>query len=311
MTARLHIALLGVLLLAGPVVADETEPTNTSGATAVQAGEGAIPLDIPEKEPAAPQTPPASTEEETPAEADAPEATVEREDSAPAAATQATRPEAAPEYSEAEERLAFIESALDERAEYAPWWKYGWMSFFGGATLVQLGGGLTGLLPPEGAYVGAATAFLGTADMVISPVDGGSSAEEVRACRNESTDAAKVACAERVLHDTARGEAKGTSWQPYILSALVSTSAALVTVYYFDQPWLASKSKDVNFLGGGAFKIISGVLVSQLRIHSTPRGGREAWREYQNRYGTGGLEDEQVSWSLFLTDEVVGLNVQF
>lgn len=206
---------------------------------------------------------------------------------------------------EAARRIAFVEETLAARDGYAKLWKYGWISVFGVGALGQLG---IGLLTDDqkvknDAYVGAATAFLGVSGMVISPVDYGGNLETLRTYPGEGTGAtfAKLSCAEWLLKDTAAGETYGRGWQEYVLSTLVSGTAGAIMWLYFDQPesfWL---------------KAGSGVVFSQLRIHTTPREATRAWETYRRDYGvvTPGLAAAKPGFDVVLTPVSAQLAYRF
>lgn len=171
-------------------------------------------------------------------------------------------------------RLTFIQTTLEERDDYAKFWKYGWMTVF---AIGAAGGAVLGTLADDervrnDSYVGAATAVLGVGGMVITPVDAGANLQKLREYPADATGggAAKLTFAERLLEDTAESERRGRAWDQYAQAYAVSISSGLLMWLYFDQPasfWI---------------KTGTGAIFSSARILTTPRDARRAWERYQS-----------------------------
>ncbi len=201
-------------------------------------------------------------------------------------------------------RTRWIQKQLDDRKSYAAWWKYGFMGLFGATTVIQ---GVSYYVVDDqelknDALVGTIMSALGVGGMVISPVDGGGVATELRDYRSVVTDAvAELAYAERLLYETYLDEQEGRHWFQYAQMLIASGTSAGVMYFHYDQPTSA------------VLKFVSGVGASTARILLTPTQATEAWHAYQRRFtpAVEGAYRVEPIWGVDVYPQAIALRVNF
>ncbi len=202
------------------------------------------------------------------------------------------------------QRLAFIEERLAARDNHADYWHDGWFVAF---TAVAAGQLIAYELAPtkemqDDYRVGAITASLGVLSASVTTNPGGNS-HVLRPYPTATTAQrlSKLAAAERLLSETARGERKAHAWWNNASAVVVSTAAALVLGFHYNQPDRA------------ATRWVSGIVVSQARFWSQPTHATRAEEEYRTRFGLEATAARPLPlrWSIIAGPRLTGIALSF
>ena len=177
-----------------------------------------------------------------------------------------------------DDRLGYIQRALEaEQPEARRWW-WGWVTTFSVSTVALATASL--LVDDEGikrsGQVGAGSSAVGLVATLLVPCPARYAADAVRSMPEGSPSEreAKLRRAERLLEYAARQEAFGESIWAHVGSLLVSGTAGAVLYFAYDQPEAAARNLGV------------GVLVGQLRIHTLPDRLPDVHRGYPGGQGS-------------------------
>ncbi len=170
-------------------------------------------------------------------------------------------------------QIDFIEQNFKRAHDHSQAWQWGWFGFLGGATIVQTIGANT-LDDDKIKYdmgVGAVTSFLGTADMLLNPMQSHIYSDQLQSINRNSdiTLDTKLRQAESWLDQAAARETYEQSLTNHLLSGLVNGLAALVIAYDDKRPTDAWVS------------FATGMAVSEIKIYTAPQTMIKAKADYQ------------------------------
>lgn len=167
----------------------------------------------------------------------------------------------------------FINQQFNNASDHSQTWQWGWFGFLGSATLIQTIGANT-LNDDKIKYdmgVGAVTSLLGSADMLLNPMQSHLYSDQLQSMSRNSdlTLDAKLRQAESWLNHAGAREAYEQSLTNHLLSGLVNGLAALVIAYDDKRPVDAWVS------------FATGIAVSEVKIYTAPQSLIKAKADYQ------------------------------
>lgn len=202
------------------------------------------------------------------------------------------------------QRLAFIKERLEKRDNHADVWNDGWLYGF---TAVTTGQVIALALSPtremqDDYRVGSVIAGLGVFSQIITSNPRGNS--HLLRPYPEATTAqrlAKLTAAEDLLHKTARGERKARAWWNQAMTIGVSSAAAMILAFHYDQPQRAG------------LRFASGLVVAQTRFWTQPTHATRAEEEYYRRFEleTVAVRPLPPLWAVVAGPGLTGISVSF
>lgn len=171
-------------------------------------------------------------------------------------------------------KIDFIQRQFAENAEHSKTWQWGWLGFLAGAASAQTIGAIA-IEDDALRYdmrVGAATSFLGAADLIINPMQSHHYSDQLKSMAMSSSTEQKATLlkAEAWLTQAAAREAQEKSWVTHFLSTFINGLAGLTVAYDDKRPidgWLI---------------FASGIAVSQFKIHTSPTSMIKAHQAYKS-----------------------------
>lgn len=193
------------------------------------------------------------------------------------------------------ERLAFLQTRLEENASYARWWWRGWTGVYvGGMAYEGVQAGLEDDRGERANHIASAVkATIGLARALLAPPEAreGAVARDTRGC------AETLQLAERRLRrsaEEARDERWG--WIPHLANLGLNAAAAIVVAEMYDE--------DEAYWSGAL-----GFAVGEIRLWTFPWQAEDDWETYRRRYDLAARPP--VSWQLAPTHDGVALVVRF
>lgn len=174
---------------------------------------------------------------------------------------------------DSQQKINFLEQQFQETRDHSQAWQWGWFGFLASSTLLQTVGANT-LDDDKITYdmgVGAATSFLGAADMLLNPMRSHYYSDQLQ-LMNEGTavaQEAKLLQAESWLNAAVKREQYEQSLTNHLLSGLVNGLGALLIAYDDNRPEDALLS------------FATGMAVSEIKIYTAPQTMTAAKAEYQ------------------------------
>ncbi|EPX63076.1 hypothetical protein D187_006486 [Cystobacter fuscus DSM 2262] len=188
------------------------------------------------------------------------------------------------------QRLAFIQTHLNEDARRARLWTGAWGAGYGVLTLGQLAA-----VPavPSGEqvdlYVGALSSAGGLVALLAMPLDVVADSTTLDTLAREhpsEVDCDVLAEAERLLVRGAEGEALGRSWLMHGANVLYGLLSGLVLGLAFDR-WVS-----------GAVTAVTGILIGEAMILTQPFGAEETLRRYREGAWSASRSAPSPAWNL-------------
>lgn len=201
---------------------------------------------------------------------------------------------------EMNERITFIQQALnDEESAGRLWWS-GFTFVYGVAAGYQLHAGFNHKDEKRPAnIVGGTKSLLGSLSLLVAPFPAAFAPEKLRETPDDNLKA-KLEKAESLLKDSAKAEKMGKSWMNHALTIGVNTAGALVIgLTYKDYLKDRNESPEKEALAS----LISGIIVSELQIWLQPSKAIDNWNTYEQKYisgkTSGSLNKEDDSYQVF------------
>lgn len=174
---------------------------------------------------------------------------------------------------EQQQKIDFIEQQFLNTRDHSQTWQWGWFGFLGSAAVVQTIGANT-LDENNMKYdmgVGAATSFLGAADMLINPMASHYYSDQLQSMDKDGgiTQEAKLRQAEIWLDAAAEREIYEQHFINHLLAGFVNGLGALMIAYDDDRSTDALLSFAV------------GMAVSEFKIYTAPQTMTAAKAAYQ------------------------------
>ncbi len=192
--------------------------------------------------------------------------------------------EVTPTDQEMNERITYIQQALNDGESAGRLWWSGFTFVYGVAAGYQLNTGLKYEDKDRPAnIVGGTKSLLGALSLLIAPFPAAFAPEKLRETPDDNLKA-KLEKAESLLKASANAEKMGKSWMNHALSIGVNTAGALVIgITYNDY----LKDRDKNPTEIALASLISGIIVSELQIWLQPSRAIDDWNKYEQRYISG------------------------
>ena len=195
------------------------------------------------------------------------------------------------------DKLQFIQQEFQANREHSLYWQRGWFGLFAGVAAVQ---GVAWHYTDDDndrydRAVGFTTSALGAADMLLNPMRSHGYADQL-AGGNVSLQQA-----EQWLAAAAAREQYERSLTNHLLAGLVNGLAGLAVAY------------DDNRPGDGWLTFASGMIATEVKIHTAPTRMTEAWQAYQR----GELSPQAAAttelprWQVAAAGPVLFLQYQF
>lgn len=212
-----------------------------------------------------------------------------------------------PSDKEITERLLIICKMLDRNEKEAGIWWYGWIGFYGTATL-GLGAAacFTGKKTTrEDMILGAGTTLLGVAGQLIAPVESGYDSNQFAQIRDISNKECleKLRQAELMLKDQAEKARKGKSWQTHAISGVVNLSSGLITSLGFKR---SAWDGIVNFA--------LSTVITETQIWSQPTRAMKDYNFYCSKFGLSGYQSVKrpdFVWYAYAHPGGIGIRLGF
>lgn len=184
---------------------------------------------------------------------------------------------------EVTERLNMVCKMLDRNEKGAETWWYGWLIFYGSATIGQ--GAVASLTGDdkfrEDMILGAGTTLFGAAGQLITPVKSGYDArlfERIGQMPKELRRE-KLKQAEEMLKTQAAKAKRGKSWQTHAMSGVVNLSSGLITWIGFHRSvWAGIENFALN------------TVITEFQIWSQPTRAMKNYSQYCSKYGLTGYQ---------------------
>lgn len=175
------------------------------------------------------------------------------------------------------ERVQYIQQSLTGSAKNVDLWWYGWLGAYSAATLGQ---GIVGFASQDqrirqDMFLGAGTSFLGAAFQLITPLNTGRDAKQLKLMPDFTPEErmAKLAEAERLFELNAMKEKAGRSWKIHALNTAVNLGSGLITWKGFHRTF---KEGVENFL--------LNTLITEAQIWTQPTRAFRDFRRYKKNY---------------------------
>jgi hypothetical protein len=180
----------------------------------------------------------------------------------------------------AHERIQFIQDALTQSKTGVNVWWYGWLGAYSAGTV---GFGTAFLLSndknmKQDMALNAATAFLGGAFQLITPINTGRDADKLAKFPEDTQEEQllKLSLAEELLKSDAMKEKAGRSWQIHALNEAVNLTGGLIT-------WLGFK----RTVWDGVENFLISSAVTETQIWTQPTRTLKDYRNYCRKYKSG------------------------
>jgi hypothetical protein len=192
--------------------------------------------------------------------------------------------EVTPTDQEMNERITYIQQALNDGESAGRLWWSGFTFVYGVAAGYQLNTGLNNEDEKRPAnIVGGTKSLLGALSLLVAPFPAAFAPEKLRETPDDNL-AAKLEKAESLLKASAEAEKRGKSWMNHALAIGVNTAGALVIgVTYKDYLQDRNESPEKEALAS----LISGIIVSELQIWLQPSRAINDWNKYEQKYISG------------------------
>lgn len=173
-----------------------------------------------------------------------------------------------------QQKIDFIQQQFDQTRDHSKTWQWGWLGFLGTSTALQSLGAMN-VDDDKIRYdmsVGAITSFLGTADMLLNPIETHNYSTQLKqmSSHNSFELTRKLTQAETWLAKAAAREAYEQSWTNHLLSGVVNGLAGLAVAYDDQRPidgWLT---------------FATGMLATEIKIYTAPQDMIRAHQLYQS-----------------------------
>ena len=208
---------------------------------------------------------------------------------------------------EVTERLNLICKMLDRNEKGAETWWYGWLLFYGAATVGQ--GAVASLTGDdkfrEDMILGAGTTLFGTAGQLIAPVKSGYDARQFERIGQMSKELRrdKLKQAEEMLKMQAAKAKRGKNWQTHAMSGAVNLSSGLITCIGFHRSvWAGVENFALN------------TVITEFQIWNQPTRAMKDYRQYCSKYGlTGYQQPKRLDFTCYahVVPGGIGIEISF
>lgn len=189
------------------------------------------------------------------------------------------------------ERLSEIKTMLsDERLRDNRWW-YAWLGAYSAGTVTQIGVWIAvdDLSTKQDMALGAATAFIGAAGQMISPLKPNHEWQRIGQLPERTPEEKRIKLmeSEKLLKQNALNEKIGKSFKTHAICTAVNLGSGLVT-------WLGFNRSVWAGLGNFALN----TAITETQILTQPRRAMKDYNNYVNKYKFSPVQPSPISLSL-------------
>lgn len=195
------------------------------------------------------------------------------------------------------EKMDFIKQSFQQNKTHSQYWQNGWTGFFAASTVVHaaIWGRTSSHSEAYDAKMTVITSGLGLADTLINPMKSHVYAEKL------TKTEVSLPQAEQWLSQAAARERYERSFMSHFLSGAVNGLAAAAIAF------------DDKRKNDAIMSFVTGMLVSEVKIFTSPTAMNNAWKNYQN--GNYRLEKtakmDAPRWQVAALGPVLALQYQF